>query len=169
MGRNESEVISLRRLTRFSYLNTNPLWQIYRFIKRSRILKQALLIEFTRYLPLLPLKRWIYIHALKMNIGARTAFAYKVMPDLLHPELITIGENCVIGYNTTILTHEFLVDRYQVGSVVIGDHTLIGANVTILAGVTIGSNVKVAAGCVVSKDIPDGAVAKGNPMQISTS
>lgn len=108
----------------------------------------------------------MYRKFLKMNIGAGTAFAFKVVPDLLYPEYITIGKNCVIGYNTTILTHEFLVDEFKTGPVHIGDNTLIGANVTILPGVTIGNNVKVGAGAVVSKDIPDNTLAYGNTIQI---
>ena len=59
-----------------------------------------------------------------MTIGQHTAIAYKVMPDLFYPQLITIGNNSVIGYNTTILTHEVLVDEYRYGPVYIGDHTL---------------------------------------------
>ena len=92
----------------------------------------------------------------------KTRRLLKVVPDLLYPEYISIGENCVIGYNTTILTHEFLVDEFRTGRVQIGDNTLIGANVTILPGVSIGSNVKVGAGAVITKDIPDSALAYGN-------
>ena len=72
----------------------------------------------------------------------------------------------MIGYNSTILTHEFLVDAFTTGPVKIGDHTLIGANVTILPGVTIGNHVKIGAGSIVSKDIPDHALAYGNPILI---
>ena len=59
-----------------------------------------------------------------MSIGERTAFAYKVMR-YFHPQLISIGSNTVIGYNTTILTHEILVNEYRYGRVDIGSHTLI--------------------------------------------
>ena len=55
-----------------------------------------------------------------MSIGERTAFAYKVMPDIFHPQLISIGSNTVIGYNTTILTHEILVN-----SIVMDEWTLV--------------------------------------------
>ena len=96
-----------------------------------------------------------------MTIGQHTAIAYKVMLDIFYPQLITIGNNSVIGYNTTILTHEVLVDEYRYGPVYIGDHTL-GANSTILPGVHIGNHVVVKAGTVVSKDIPDYAIAYGN-------
>ena len=63
-----------------------------------------------------------------MDVGDHTSFAYKVLPDLFYPEYISVGKNTVIGYNTTILTHEVLVDEWRVGKVIIGDYTLIGAN-----------------------------------------
>lgn len=139
---------------------------MYHYVRIVKIFKQTVIIEICRYLPIVKLKHWMYRKFLKMNIGVGTAFAFKVVPDLLYPEYITIGKNCVIGYNTTILTHEFLVDEFKTGPVHIGDNTLIGANVTILPGVTIGNNVKVGAGAVVSKDIPDNTLAYGNPIQI---
>ncbi|PTI42942.1 acetyltransferase [Staphylococcus xylosus] len=158
----------MRNLKRQKSHGKNPLWDMYRYVRIVKIFKQTVIIEICRYIPIVKLKHWIYRKFLKMNIGAETAFAFKVVPDLLYPEYITIGKNCVIGYNTTILTHEFLVDEFKTGPVHIGDNTLIGANVTILPGVTIGKNVKVGAGAVVSKDIPDNTLAYGNPIQIKS-
>lgn len=158
----------MRNLKKVKVKGNNPLWDMYRYIKYFKIFKQTIIIEICRYLPHVKLKRWVYCNLLKMSIGENTAFAFKVVPDLLYPEYISIGKNCVIGYNTTILTHEFLVDEFRTGRVQIGDNTLIGANVTILPGVSIGANVKVGAGTVISKDIPDSALAYGNPMQIRT-
>lgn len=158
----------MRNLKRQKSNDKNPLWRMYRYVRIVKIFKQTVIIEICRYLPIVKLKHWIYRKFLKMNIGAETAFAFKVVPDLLYPEFITIGKNCVIGYNTTILTHEFLVDEFKTGPVHIGDNTLIGANVTILPGVTIGNNVKVGAGAIVSKDIPDNTMAYGNPIQIKS-
>ncbi|MGO3050713.1 acetyltransferase [Staphylococcus casei] len=154
----------MRKLNTKKTQDKNPLWYMYRYVKIFKIVKQTIIIEICRYLPQVKIKHWLYRNVLKMNIGAHTAFAYKVVPDLLYPEYISIGENCVIGYNTTILTHEFLVDEFRTGQVNIGNHTLIGANVTILPGVSIGNYVKVGAGTVVSKDIPDHTLAYGNPM-----
>lgn len=156
----------MRKLNKVTSTGPNPLWRMYQYVRGVKVFKQTIIIELCRYMPNLKLKRWIYQNLLKMNIGTNTAFAFKVVPDIIRPEFITIGNNCVIGYNSTILTHEFLVEEYRTGLVQIGDNTLIGANVTILAGVTIGSNVKVGAGTVVAKDIPDNAIAYGNPMQI---
>lgn len=47
--------------------------------------------------------------------------------------------------------------------VVIGKHTWIGYGVIILPGVKIGSNTIIGAGSVVTKDIPSGVMAAGNP------
>ena len=48
----------------------------------------------------------------------------------------------------------------------IKDHASIGTSVTILGGITIGFNALIGAGSVVTKNIPDNAVAAGNPAKI---
>lgn len=50
--------------------------------------------------------------------------------------------------------------------ITIGDNCWIGADVTILPGVTIGSNTVIGAKSVVTKDIPDNVVAVGNPCRV---
>ena len=156
----------VRRLNKQNRFSINPLWQVYKIVKFPKVFKQTCIIEISRFIPSMSLKRYIYRKFLKMTIGQNTSFAYKVSPDLFYPELISVGNNSVIGYNTTILTHEELVDEWRYGRVSIGHHTLIGANVTILPGVTIGNHVKVGAGTVITKDVPDYSFVIGNPMHI---
>ena len=48
----------------------------------------------------------------------------------------------------------------------IGNDVFIGANVTVLEGVKIGNGAIIGAGAVVSKDIPDYAIAVGCPIRI---
>ena len=56
---------------------------------------------------------------------------------------------------------------YEYGiEVTIGDHVWVGGNVVILPGVTIGNNVVIGAGSVVTKDLPDNALAAGNPCRV---
>ena len=84
----------------------------------------------------------------------------------MFPEKIKVGRNSIIGYNTTILAHEYLINEYRLGEVAIGDEVLIGANSTILPGITIGDGATVSAGTLVHKNVPAGAFVGGNPMRI---
>ncbi len=48
----------------------------------------------------------------------------------------------------------------------VGNHCWIGAGTTIVGGVTIGDGTTVGAGSVVTKDLPSGVLAVGNPVRI---
>jgi carbonic anhydrase/acetyltransferase-like protein (isoleucine patch superfamily) len=56
-------------------------------------------------------------------------------------------------------------DMIKIGRVTIGDNCFIGANCTVLCGVSIGKNTIIGAGSVVNRDIPDGSVYGGNPIR----
>lgn len=81
--------------------------------------------------------------------------------------LISIGENSSLTNGVTILAHDAStrnLSKYtKVGRVLIGKDTFIGAKSIVLPGVKIGDNVIIGAGSVVTKDIPSGSVAAGNP------
>jgi len=156
----------MRKTKRFKVENTNSLWQIYRTVSFFKVVKNFIIIQIARYTPFLRWKNWLYRTFLRMKVGKQTAFALMVMPDIMFPEKIIVGNNTIIGYNTTILAHEYLIDEYRIGEVKIGDNVLIGANSTILPGVTIGNNAVVSAATLVHKNVPEGAFVGGNPMQI---
>lgn len=101
-----------------------------------------------------------------MKVGQNTAFGLMAMVDVFFPEKITIGDNSIIGYNTTILAHEYLINEYRLGEVRIGSNVLIGANCTILPGVTIGDDAIIGAGSVVHKDVAAGSFVAGNPLRV---
>jgi acetyltransferase-like isoleucine patch superfamily enzyme len=153
----------MRRTERFPVEGSNALWQLYRTVSFWKVLRNVVIGELNRYNPHLGFKNWVYRTFLGMRIGDRTALALKVVVDVLFPERIRIGNNTIIGYNTTLLTHEYLVEEYRIGDVEIGDHVMIGANTTILPGVRIGDRAVVGAGSVVTKDVPAGAFVAGNP------
>ncbi|MGF7049418.1 acetyltransferase-like isoleucine patch superfamily enzyme [Paenibacillus sp. DS2015] len=155
----------MRKVTRHPVEGPNALWQIYRTVSPWKGIKNFVCIQIARYCPILQVKNWIYRHMLGMKVGTHTAFALMVMVDVFFPEKITVGDNSVIGYNTTILTHEYLIDEYRLGEVVIGKNVMIGANSTILPGVLIGDGAIVAAGSVVHKDVAPGAFVGGNPLR----
>ncbi|MGM0524049.1 MAG: acyltransferase [Bacillota bacterium] len=157
----------MRQTERFEVEGPNSLWQLYQTVSFFKVMKNFVVIQLARYTPILSVKNWLYRTLLGMRVGKETSFALMVMVDLMFPERITVGRNTIIGYNTTILTHEYLIREYRLGHVTIGDEVMIGANCTILPGVTIGDGATVAAGTVVSKDIPAYAFAKGNPVIIT--
>lgn len=86
---------------------------------------------------------------------------------------VTIGDNCQLAPNVAIYTagHPVHPDSrnsaYEYGiPVSIGDNCWIGGNSVICPGVKIGNNVIIGAGSVVTKDIPDWAIAAGNPCKV---
>lgn len=144
----------------------NSLWQVYRTVSRWKAVRNFVFIQLARYCPSLPVKNWIYRSVLGMKVGRQTSFALMAMVDVFFPERITVGDNSIIGYNSTLLTHEYLIKEYRLGDIRIGSHVMIGANVTILPGVTIGDGAVVAAGSVVHKDVAAGEFVGGNPMKV---
>ncbi|UBH13694.1 acyltransferase [Macrococcus armenti] len=156
----------MRKTERFKVDGVNPLWQMYKTVSFFKVCRNFIVIELCRFLPSVKWKHVLLRKCLKMKLGRNVSFAYKAMPDLMFPEMIEIGENSVVGYNATILAHEYLIEEYRIGKVIIGSNVLIGANATILPGVTIGDGAIVGAMTVVSKDVPPGGFAFGNPMQL---
>ncbi|MBG9823571.1 acetyltransferase [Bacillus safensis] len=156
----------MRKTDRYPVKGVNSLRQVYRTVSFFKVVKNFIFIQMARYTPFMGMKNWIYRTFLRMKVGEDTAFALMVMVDLMFPEKITVGRNSVIGYNTTILSHEYLIKEYRLGEVYIGDEVLIGANSTILPGVTIGDGAIVSAGTLVHKDVPAGSFVGGNPMRM---
>ncbi|MCM3631409.1 acyltransferase [Paenibacillus glycanilyticus] len=155
----------MRNVERYPVEGPNALWQMYRTVSRFKAVRNFIAIQLARYCPELTVKNWIYRRILGMKVGKQTAFALMVMVDVFFPERIEVGDNTIIGYNTTILTHEYLIKEYRLGNVKIGSNVMIGANSTILPGVTIGDHAVIAAGSVVHKDVPAHAFVGGNPIR----
>lgn len=84
---------------------------------------------------------------------------------------ITIEDDVLIAPNVSILSEGHPVEPEKRHSLVpkpvhIKKNAWIGAGATILQGVTIGENAIVSAGAVVSKDVPDNAIAGGIPAKV---
>ena len=86
---------------------------------------------------------------------------------------VVIGSNVQIAPNVSIYTAGHPLDpearnsgyEYGIG-ITIGDNVWIGGNTVINPVVHIGSNVVIGSGSVVTKDIPDNAIAVGNPCRV---
>lgn len=86
---------------------------------------------------------------------------------------VVIGENVMFAPNVAVYTagHPVHPDSrnsgYEYGiGVTIGDNVWIGGNSVVNPGVHIGNNVVIGSGSVVTKDIPDNAIAAGNPCRV---
>ncbi|HLD49528.1 MAG TPA: acyltransferase [archaeon] len=136
-----------------------------KFASPLKVTRNYLTIWLTKACPSLRLKNFL-LKGTGIKIGKYTRIGLDVQFDVFFPELIEIGKNTIIGYNTTILVHEFLIKEFRKGKVKIGDNVLIGANCTILPGIEIGDNAVIGAMTLVNKDVPANCFAGGVPVRV---
>lgn len=90
--------------------------------------------------------------------------------DPSHCFLISIGDNCTIAPGVRLIAHDASTFQFlgytKIGRIDIGENCFIGDSVTVLPCVTIGHDSIIGAGSVVTKDIPSGMIAAGNPARI---
>jgi len=126
-----------------------------------------------------------WLRACGMRIGKRVALMRGAI--ILRPDQISIGSNCIIGFNCflggeggiqignnvnlasfcTILGGYHDIDdptfRSILNPVIIEDYAWIATRATITGGVRIGRGAVVAAGAVVTRDVPPFHVVGGVP------
>lgn len=114
---------------------------------------------------------------LHANWGKHTHFGNNVYANfnltLVDDADIYVGDSVMFGPNVTVATAGHPVEpslRRKIAQfnipVKIGNNVWIGAGAVILPGITIGDDSVIGAGSVVTKDIPSGVVAAGNPCRI---
>ena len=86
---------------------------------------------------------------------------------------ITFGDNVFIAPNCCFSTagHPLDIERRSKGlefahPIKVGNNVWFGAGVTVLPGITIGDDTVIGAGSIVTKNIPSGVVAVGNPCKV---
>jgi len=86
---------------------------------------------------------------------------------------ITIGDDVQIGPNVQLLTPLHPLEAgarrakwENAAPITIGDNAWLGGGVIVCPGVTIGANTVVGAGSVVTRDLPAGVLAVGNPARV---
>lgn len=93
-------------------------------------------------------------------IGKNTRFAYQGS-GILMVSKIRLGDNCVIGVNTSFVRKFPYKDVPE-----IGNNVYISPGAVISGPVVIGNNVIIAPNSVVNKSIPDFAIVGGVPAKI---
>jgi len=87
-------------------------------------------------------------------------------------KLISIGDNCAISWNVTIMDSDFHnwsenENPTEISSpVIIKSNVWIGNNVIILKGVEIGEGSIIGAGSVVTRSVPSRSMVAGNPARV---
>jgi acetyltransferase-like isoleucine patch superfamily enzyme len=124
------------------------------------------IIEVAKILPYMPGadKNHLY-RMIGIKIGKNTTIAPRVQFDYFHPELIEIGDNCLIGDSVKIWAHDYGLDYFIVGPVKIGNSVFIGSESVIGPGTSVGDNAKINLGALIyRRKIPANAVVDGRPV-----
>jgi maltose O-acetyltransferase len=117
----------------------------------------------------------VYVdYGTQIRIGARCFANYGLMA--LDVATITIGDDVQIGPNVQLLTPTHPLEaeprrqKWEAAKpIVIEDNVWLGGGVIVLPGVRIGANTVVGSGAVVTRDLPPGVLAVGNPARVVRS
>ncbi|MDB5416565.1 MAG: maltose acetyltransferase [Rubritepida sp.] len=110
-------------------------------------------------------------YGFNIRLGAKVFLNFNCV--ILDVVPVTIGDGTLIGPGVQILAADHPRDRATRESgleygrpIHIGSHVWIGGGAIILPGVTIGDGAVIGAGSVVTRDVPVGATAYGNPARL---
>jgi maltose O-acetyltransferase len=136
--------------------------------ERDRLLR-ALLGEVGEGVVVRPSFRCDY--GIHITIGAGTFVNYDCV--MLDVAPIRIGVACQLATHVQLLTATHPIDPeprrlgWESGEpIAIGDNVWLGGGVIVCPGVTIGDDTVVGAGAIVTRDLPSGVVAVGNPARV---
>lgn len=144
--------------TGFCYCE-GSLWQALRFYAK------ALWLGLAFRLPINSLKVWM-LRRTGARVGSRVYFSPRVWIDPTFPELITIEDGVFFGLGAKLFTHEFRIDEFRAGKVVLRRGAFIGGFAVVGCGVEIGERGVVAACSVADRDVPAGATLIQSPARI---
>lgn len=113
----------------------------------------------------------------RCDYGYQTTFGDRSFANfglvVLDVATVTVGDDVQLGPNVQLLTATHPLepaprrDKWEAAEpIVIGDNVWLGGGVIVCPGVTIGADTVVGAGSVVTKDLPAGVLAVGNPAHV---
>jgi acetyltransferase-like isoleucine patch superfamily enzyme len=140
----------------------NALWYCFQDVSRWRVAWNYVWLGLAKRTPWFTAKAWM-VRRTGAKVGRHVSLGLDAAFDVLLPQRITVEDDAIVGYNTTILCHAYMHDGYQLGDVRIGRGASVGANCTILPGVTIGEGATVGAMSLVTRDVPPGEFWGGVP------
>ena len=105
-------------------------------------------------------------HHVKIGNGVR------IHTQAFVPEYTVLEDGCWIGPNVVVTNARYPNSpgaKKELRGAIVRKGGVVGANVTLLPGVVIGERALVGAGAVVTRDVPGGCVAAGNPAVVINS
>jgi len=135
------------------------------FVRNLQFIRSVFCRNFNLPLSVSYNKRF-FSSATNLNVGEKVGLADTF---ILAYAPVTIGEGTSFSFDNKIITssHDFNDFSTIIAKpVAIGVNCWITTNVIILPGVTIGDHTVIAPGSVVTKDIPSGVLAGGNPCKV---
>lgn len=107
------------------------------------------------------------------NIEIGEGFFANMNLVILDGAKVTFGDNVFIAPNCGFYTAGHPLDAEQRNKgleyaypITVGNNVWFGAHVAVMPGVTIGDNTVIGAGSIVTRDIPSGVIAVGNPCRV---
>ncbi|MBI5046949.1 acyltransferase [Candidatus Micrarchaeota archaeon] len=146
-------------------LKGNAARQWYKVRNPIRVLFNSFAIAFVKNIPPIELKNHFYRLLFGVKIGRDVALSPDIIVDPFFPELIEIGDGCIVGWGARIFTHEFWPDRVKIKSTKIGKNVFIGGFSVLRPGVTICDDVVIASNSFVNKSITKKGVYGGVPIK----
>ena len=135
------------------------------FIKSLGFYAKATLLKALLALPYNAPKIWC-LRRLGAKIGDNVYISVGAFIDPLFPGLLTVEDDVLIGMEARIMLHEFGIDEFRAGRIILRRGCLIGAFSILRPGIEIGESATVASGSVVTRDVPPGTTAIGGPARI---
>ena len=142
----------------------NSLWSWPDAKHPLRVVFNYVCIVLARHAPSLRVKNWL-LGLAGVTIGTGVSWGLESTPDVFWPELVTVEDDAIVGYDATLLCHEFLQEEYRTGDVRVGERAMIGAGAVVLPGVEIGPDAQIAANSLVAEDVPAGETWAGVPAE----
>ena len=161
-GGDETRVDRLDRVRTGGHHNSFHGW--YRRYNPLRVMVNYAVVVLCRHSPSLRLKRWL-LRRIGVTVGDGAVFALESTPDVFFPHLVTVEDHAIVGYDATLLCHEFLQDEVRTGEVIVREEAMIGAGAIVLPGVEVGAGAQVAANSLVVEDVPAGETVAGVPAE----
>jgi acetyltransferase-like isoleucine patch superfamily enzyme len=150
------------RIKRIKYngkrLNSACEW--YKTKNPLKVIFYSFLMTVMKFLPPCSFKNNVF-RRMGVKIGRDVVISPGVLIDPFFPELITIGDGSIIGWDSKLITHEYLIDEILIGEIKIGKKALIGNSSIVRPGTVIGDESIIGYSSLVNRDVPPKTLVGG--------